>query len=370
MGAPGVPPLRVKLLMLVTDAFGGRGGIAKFNRDLILACVAPPLDARCLVLARVIAERGTAVPGGVTMPESASRGAVAYVRAVLAAAFGFQADLVICGHLHLLPLAVMASTVRRVPLVLVIHGIEAWKPPRGRLARGLVRRATHVVAVSRHTRDRFVAWSGVDPSRTSVVGNCVELDRFTPGPRPGFLVERYGLADGPVLLTVARLNPAERYKGIDELLELMPSLVTEHPGLRYLIVGEGGDRARLEAKAAELGVAERVVFAGYVDEEEKVDHYRVADAFAMPGRGEGFGIVYLEAMACGLPVVASSQDASGEVVEGTDTAFVADPDSQESIRAAVRGALAAGRGTVPALLSRYSMPSFRTAWQRQLRRLA
>ena len=95
---------------------------------------------------------------------------------------------------------------------------------------------------------------------------------------------------------------------------MLPALAADVPDVAYLIAGDGDDRARLEKKAAALGVADRVVFAGYVPEEEKADHYRLADAFVMPGRGEGFGIVYLEALACGVPVVASSLDASREAV--------------------------------------------------------
>ena len=108
------------------------------------------------------------------------------------------------------------------------------------------------------------------------------------------------------MLTLARLSAAERYKGIDELLELMPRLLRDIPSLTYVIAGDGDDRPRLEEKARALGVGSRVVFTGYVPESEKADHFRLADTFAMTGRGEGFGIVYLEALASGVAIATVS----------------------------------------------------------------
>src|SRR5581483_442399 len=120
------------------------------------------------------------------------------------------------------------------------------------------------------------------------------------------------------------------------------------------VVGDGNDRARLEAKAAQLGLSDRVVFAGYVPDEEKAAHYRLADAFVMPGRGEGFGIVYLEAMACGVPVVASKRDASREVVRDGELGIVVDPDAPGELRAGILAVLRCPKGTVPAGLSYFS----------------
>ncbi|NBT91041.1 MAG: glycosyltransferase, partial [Verrucomicrobia bacterium] len=134
------------------------------------------------------------------------------------------------------------------------------------------------------------------------------------GPVPLDLRKRLGLEGKKVIYTLARLDPGERYKGIDEVMSVLPELVREIPDLIYLIGGKGTDRMRLEEKARSLGVADRVIFAGFVPEEEKADYYRLADLFMMPGWGEGFGIVYLESAACGVPVLGSTLDASAEVI--------------------------------------------------------
>ena len=172
-----------------------------------------------------------------------------------------------------------------------------------------------------------------------MIPDCVDLSKFIPGPKPDYLLKRYGLSGRHVIMTLARLSASERYKGIDEVLEVMPSLVQEVPDLAYVIAGDGDDKPRLQAKANSLGLTQHVMFASYVPEDEKADHFRLADAFVMPGRGEGFGIVYLEAMACGIPVVASKADASREAVLDGALGVLTNPDNPQEIYAAIREAL-------------------------------
>jgi len=162
-------------------------------------------------------------------------------------------------------------------------------------------------------------------------------------------------------MTLGRLSSEEQYKGHDEILEVLSDLADEIPDVSYLVCGDGDDRPRLERKAEQLGVADRTVFAGYVPEEEKEDHYRLADAFVMPGRGEGFGIVYLEAMACGVPVVASSADASREAVHDGQLGVVVDPDDSTDLRQGIHRALDAERG-VPDGLEHFSFDAFEERW--------
>ncbi|MEP7087994.1 MAG: glycosyltransferase, partial [Gemmatimonadota bacterium] len=134
------------------------------------------------------------------------------------------------------------------------------------------------------------------------------------------------------------------------------------PNISYLVVGDGTDRERLEEKAESLGVSNRVVFAGFIAEEEKADHYRLADAFVMPGRGEGFGIVYLEALACGLPIVASSLDASAEVVLNRRFGRVVNPDRAGELKTACVDVLADTERVVPRELQTFSIARFKARW--------
>lgn len=274
---------------------------------------------------------------------------------------GEKFDVVICAHINLLSIAAAAAAAQRVPLLLVIYGIEAWEAPRG-IRPKLVARADAIVAISDYTRKRFLAWSGVKDSRVHVIPCCVDSKRFCTGPRRDDLLQRYRLRGRTVILTVARLAGGERAKGIDEVLESLTRIAHEIPNISYLVVGEGPDRQRLEQKAESLGVANRVVFAGYVPEREKADHYRLADAFVMPGRREGFGIVYLEALACGIPVIASSLDGSAEVVLSHHFGRVVDPDCPEALESAVVDLLVENERVVPRELSAFSVGNFRARW--------
>lgn len=354
----------MKLAAFLTDAFGGRGGIAKFNRDLLRALCRHPAVEQVTAYPRVMPDAPGALPAGLDYRTSATGGLRAYLRAAARGCWRGRYDGVLCGHLHLLPLARAAAWRARAPLLLVIHGLEARDPSPHPWANRLAPTVDAFVSVSDFTKRRFVAWSGTEAAKGRVVPNGVARAPYGPGPKPATLAERYGLAGRTVLLTLSRLPVQEKCKGHDEVLEALPALAEERPDLAYLICGDGGDRPRLEAKAQRLGLSGRVVFAGYVPEEEKADHYRLADAFVMPGRTEGFGIVYLEALACGIPVVASSADASREAVRGGQLGEVVDPDDPADLRRGIQRALAGERGVVPDGLDYFSVERFEARWHR------
>lgn len=346
----------MRLLFLVSDAFGGHGGISRFNRDLAAALSSSP-DVRELV---ILPRRAPHPPGPLpprTVQRAAPPGKLGFAGAALReAAGGF--DVVICGHINLMPVAVLARRMagklarrgRPARLALVIHGVDAWTPVK---VPGLSS-VDMTIAVSRYTLDRFRDWSDIAAGRGTVLPNTVDLSVFTPGPRPAALEERYGVAGARVLMGLARLDAMDRDKGFYELLAVLPRLAEREPGLRYLLCGDGTDRPSLEAEVRRLGLTERVVFTGFVPEEEKADHYRLADAFALCGRQEGFGIVLLEAMGCGVPVVASRVDGSREAVLDGAIGELADPGDPDDLAGALQRALATPRPCVPDLLA----PSF------------
>jgi phosphatidylinositol alpha-1,6-mannosyltransferase len=318
---------------------------------------------RVVALPRVLFEKEPAVPQNLDFRQRSAGGKVRYIIESLKAVARERFDVVICSHINLLPIAAAAAAAQRVPLLLVVYGIEAWKPPRG-LAAKLVKKASAVVAISEYTKRRFLEWSGVESSRVHVIPCCVNMKRFVVGPKRDDLLRKYGLCGRTVMLTVARLAGQERAKGIDEVMESLTNIAREIPNISYLIVGDGSDRERLEEKAASLGLSNRVVFAGFVAEEDKVDHYRLADAYVMPGRGEGFGIVYLEALACGVPIIASSLDASAEVVLNRSFGRVVNPDRPAELKAACVDVLAENEGIreVPRELAMFSFARFKARW--------
>jgi len=346
----------VNILALLTDGFGGQGGIARYNCDLVTAMAQRGGGGtRILVVPRQGNAPPDALPLGVRQfePPATKRGYVlAAARAVIA---GGPFDAIFCGHLHLAPLAAIIAGLLRVPLWLQLHGAEAWQPlARTRL--WAARHATLITAVSRHTRRRFVQLTGIDPSRVRVLPNTVG-ESFTPGPKPAYLLDRHDLHGKRILLTVGRLAADERRKGHDKVIRALPELITADPDLVYLIVGEGDDRVRLEELARQNGVEHRVLFVGRVELPELVDYYRLADVFVMPSTQEGFGIVFLEAAATGLRLVGGNSDGSIDALADGAIGRAIDPADPGELAQAIRQALTAGMPD-PAPVRRYRFDNF------------
>ena len=202
-------------------------------------------------------------------------------------------------------------------------------------ARQALRDTDRVIVVSRFTQAAVAALLGAPAGRISLIENGVDARRFHPQPKAQDLIDLYRLAGCFVFVSVCRLLEK---KGVDHAIRAFAAVAARHPGCRYLVVGGGPYADALHALAAQLGLAEQVVFAGPVADDELVDHYRLGDVFVMPNRElangdtEGFGLVFLEANSCGLPVIAGrdggSTDAvqhgvNGLVVDGADVGQIA-----------------------------------------------
>ena len=345
----------MKVLLLTSDAYGANGGIALYNRDVIEALVAMPEVDEVVVIVRGMPSAATGVPAKVRLVAGSIGGKVRFVKAALRASTE-RYGLVICGHIHLLPVAALINQVIRAPLVLMVYGVDVWKPPY-RLARQLLKAVDAVWSISAITTGRMNEWAGVPPARYALLPNAIHLNRYAMAPRRADLQARHGLEGARVIMTLARLSELECYKGVDEVLETMPALLLDIPNLKYLIAGDGNDRPRLMQKARALGLTDRIVFAGMISEAEKADYFRLADAFVMPGRGEGFGFVFLEALACGVPVVGSQLDGSREALRGGALGELANPDDVATIRACIVRALGKPHG-IPLGLAYFDWPHF------------
>ena len=220
---------------------------------------------------------------------------------------------VFCGHVNLAALVGMLCQPLRIPYTVMTHGKEVWQQLPTQTKSSL-QRARHIWTVSRYTREIACEANHLDPARVAIMPCAVNGDRFTPGPKSPVLLERYGLTGFKVILTVARLWSGDIYKGVDITIQALPQIAHVFPKVKYLVIGRGDDQPRLAQLAKDLGVADRTIFAGFIPTEELVAHYRLADAYVMPSQ-EGFGIVYLEAMACGIPVLSGDADGSAEPLQ-------------------------------------------------------
>jgi phosphatidyl-myo-inositol dimannoside synthase len=262
---------------------------------------------------------------------------LSYIAAALCTGLRRPVDVVFCGHLYMAPLAAFIARLERAKLMVQTHGIEAWSR-RSRLCQAAIEGADVVLTTSRYTRSRVLSWSAVAPERILLLPNTVD-EAFTPG-NGSALREAWGLEGKRVLLTVARMDSREQYKGHDRVIAAIPQLLGSGHDVIYVVVGEGDDQPRLVALAQKRGVADRVRFMGALGRQTLVDAYRAADLFVMPSTGEGFGIAFLEAMASGTPAlglaVAGAPDA---LVDGELGMAVAEHD----LPAAIERALSAAR---------------------------
>jgi phosphatidylinositol alpha-1,6-mannosyltransferase len=291
-------PEQGRCLALVTDAFGGRGGIAQYNRDLLVSLADSGMFARIAVLVR-LADKRACTPDRI-MQMLPRGGKLGYVLAALWLTIVQRPHVVICGHINLATLAMAVAWLCKAKLVVQLHGIEAWPRPPA-LRQKCVEAADLVLCVSRFTRATVLGWAALPPERVVVLPNTVG-ENFAPGDDDG-LREELGLTDKKVLLTVARMDSRQRYKGQDRVIAAIPRLVAEGHDVAYVVVGKGDDQARLSALAAGAGVADRVIFLGEVPPQRSRAAYRMADLFVLPSTGEGFGIAFLEAMASGTPAL-------------------------------------------------------------------
>jgi phosphatidylinositol alpha-1,6-mannosyltransferase len=232
---------------------------------------------------------------------------------------------VMFSHLGLARVDRYVPSLLQSPYAVFLHGIEAWKPLHER-DRKTLSRASLRVANSEFTARAVAA---ANPG----IGHISVCPLALPAPVHKDMARR-GDAGHSVLI-VGRLASGERYKGHDQLLAAWPIVRSLVPDATLVIAGDGDDAPRLRRLASALDVADSVRFTGYLTREELEQEYAQSALFAMPSRGEGFGLVYLEAMAHGLPCIGSIHDAAREVISEGETGWLVDPDNTAALGRAV-----------------------------------
>ncbi len=245
--------------------------------------------------------------------EVCNRRKVAFVVAALRMAR--RSDTIICGHIAQLPVAMAAAWLNSgLRYYLIAHGIEVWRP-FSRLEKMALRRASGVWCVSDYTRRQVMDRCPLPEARIAVVPNAFDPylePPSTPAPPP----------KAPVILSISRLSEADSYKGIDHLIDAMPAVLAQMPEARLRIVGRGDALASLQARASRQKVTHAVEFPGYRSDSELHDDFAACRVFALPSEKEGFGLVYLEAMAHGRPCLGARSGGTPEVVDNECGALV------------------------------------------------
>jgi phosphatidylinositol alpha-1,6-mannosyltransferase len=339
-GSVAIP---VRRTLVLTPSLRDSGGIQRYTRTLTRALeeiVGSP-NVRTLAAGD---PRVSPRTGRIKVSATAR---VGFAWRAFCGAVRWQPDLIICTHLSLGPAAWAAKLITKSPYWIVLHGIEAWRelPYQKKLA---LKHADRIIVTSAFSREQVMRQHKIGSEPISSLPCTLDEKLLTATP-----VEngRHPLLSNEqrVILTVARMDASEQYKGHDVVLRALSSVIAKVANLTYVIVGGGDDRPRLESLARELGVANHVVFTGEISDSELVAFYRRSELFVLPARsvvdspnpkGEGFGIVFLEAMAFGKPVVGPRYGAPAEIIRDGQNGVLVDPEDPDSVAEALLRLLA------------------------------
>jgi glycosyltransferase involved in cell wall biosynthesis len=296
---------RLRVLCLLSD-FEGNGGIHRFNRNLVQAICGQ--GSHCEVL--TLNDTGT---GEVFKGHAGHK--VQFMLAALAKARSFQPDFIIIGLLNFAPLALLRLLCRgRVAIIL--HGFEAWYR-RGKLA-PFFPWVDKFWAVSEYTRRKFALTNGVDPARVERIFNTIPAD----WERGDFPVSYQSF-----FLSITRLDKGEMYKGIDKSIQAISEIkeLLRSGGWEYRLVAHGNDLERHKAMVRELHVEDLVKFQTNLTDRDLKSLYADCSFFLLPSSGEGFGIVFLEAMAYRKACIGAAGCGTDDVIAHGQTGFLIEP---------------------------------------------
>jgi phosphatidyl-myo-inositol dimannoside synthase len=324
------------ILALQTTTFNAHGGIPAYNRMVCRAL--NELDDVAVEEQRVLIamdRRADLAVAAKEFPnltlESFDGHRMSFVRRVVATALRERIDLALIGHVNYAPLGLLLKRLQpKMRYGVITYGTEVWsRPPR--LRRRALCSADFVISISEYTRARLVEVQGVRVERIYIPPNAVAWNE-PPIPEAS---EPTTAGKRVRFLSVCRLDAREQYKGIDTVIKALPAVLACVRDLEYVVVGSGSDLERHRRMAADLGVADHVRFLGSVDEQTLRAAYKSCDVFVLPSAGEGFGIVFLEAMHYRKPIIAVNGGATPEVVKDGETGMLVNVGSVKQLAAAM-----------------------------------
>lgn len=287
----------------------------------------------CLCPGRILLARG---------PKSWMIRKIWFTFAALRLALKLRPQVVLAAHVSLAPVAFAMAKITGGKYGVFAHGIEVWQhlPWHKRFA---LLNADLLISVSELTASIMRKHHGLVRGKLVVIPNVTEIPSTVDGPSQSaellsLMKDRY------TLLTVGRMSSKERYKGHDVVLKALPAILKQVPNLLYVVIGGGDDLPRLQRLAVKMNVDEAVCFVGHVREEDLPIYYQACDVFVMPSRtvvnyqcpkGEGFGIVYLEAMAHAKPVIGPNYGAPTEFLRQKENALLVDPSKIEEVEESI-----------------------------------
>ena len=256
-----------------------------------------------------------------------------------------NADIIILSHVNLSLIGMVIKILRpKTQVWLVAHGIEVWRPVSFIKKNFLKYYCDKIICVSSFTKTQMIRWHKSDPEKCFVLNNAV--DPFIKLPKafdkPEYLLNRYGLThDNQLIFTLTRLASSEQYKGYEQVIRAVSSLKLRFPQIKYMLSGkyDETEETRIKNLIDAYQVNDQVILTGFLNEKELADYFLLADLFVLPSKKEGFGIVFVEALACGLPVICGNADGSTDAIRNGQLGTAINVDDLEELEKTITGYL-------------------------------
>ena len=363
------PRIIMKTIFLTLRTFSATGGIERVCRVMAKALYEESIENEHIFQVCSMYDKQLDASNNPYFPAENFRGyGISKIRFIWGTVLaGLKFDRIILSHVNLLPVGWLLKKLSPgTKLLLLAHGIEIWYPLTRR-KRKMLKEVDKIIAVSHFTAKKIVEIHDLSPEKIFVLNNC--LDPFLPLPsiakKDTSLLSKYGFdATDTILLTLTRLSSTERYKGYDKVFTAISALRTRYPGIKYLLAGKYDvpEKEFIDNLLKRLNLQDLVVLPGYIADQSLEAHFATSDIYIMPSRKEGFGIVFIEAMYYGLPVIAGNLDGSTDALLNGELGQLVKPDNVAEIEVAITNIINNKKAYTPSqklLLANFSYDKYK-----------
>jgi phosphatidyl-myo-inositol dimannoside synthase len=331
-----------QILLLTLKVFSATGGIEKVCRIKGKALYEHGLENSLPIKIMSMHDPAEAALNNIYFPAEIFKGYNAAKFSFIKDAVkeGVKSETVILSHINLLLAAWLIKKISpHTKIILLAHGIEVWQPLNAR-KKMMLASCDKIVSVSSFTKDKIIGLHSIESTKCKVLNNCIDPYLIKPLQKNKniHLLKRYGFTSNDIiLLTLTRLSPKDRYKGYAFILAALETLVIKNTKLKYLLAGgcTADEKQFIDGLIKTYKLEKHVVLTGFIKEEELADHFSLADIYVMPSVKEGFGIVFVEAMYYGVPVIASNADGSTDALLQGKLGLLIEPESTLAVMQAI-----------------------------------
>lgn len=249
----------------------------------------------------------------------------------------YNPNIIFCTHINFSPLCFFIKKLFKIKYITFTHGTEVWDI-KNKLKLKSLKFSDKIVSVSSFTKEKIKQQTNLPEEKFFILQNVVDDKKFFPKEKPEYLLKRQNLSkEDKILFTLCRMSSLEQYKGYDKVIEALPEILSKISNVKYILGGKADEieLKRIKDLIKKFKLEDKVLLIGEIDDNELNDYYNLCDIFIMPSKGEGFGIVFIEALACGKIVIVSNKDASREAILNGEIGILVDPDNTIEIAEAV-----------------------------------